>query len=68
MVDEDVMPEQVAVFGFSQGTMMSLQVVPRREDSLARLIQRVHSGYAQDFNRRRSRDGLAGLFPERTEA
>ena len=26
--------------------------VPRREDSLARLIRRVHSGYAQDFNRR----------------
>ncbi|MHA7874624.1 alpha/beta hydrolase [Roseivivax sp.] len=35
MVDEDVMPEQVALFGFSQGTMMSLQVAPRREDALA---------------------------------
>jgi len=34
-----------------------LIVVPRRQDSLARLIRRVHSGYAQDFNRRRSRDG-----------
>ena len=32
-------------------------VVPRREDALARLIRRVHSGYAQDFNRRRRRDG-----------
>ena len=34
-----------------------LIVVPGREDSLARLIRNVHSGYAQDFNRRRSRDG-----------
>lgn len=38
MVDEDVMPEQVAVFGFSQGTMMSLQVVPRREDAVAGIV------------------------------
>jgi len=35
MVDEDVLPEQVALFGFSQGTMMSLQVAPRREDPVA---------------------------------
>ncbi len=34
-----------------------LIVVPHREDSLSRLIRRVHSVYAQDFNRRRSRDG-----------
>jgi putative transposase len=34
-----------------------LIVVPQREDSLSRLIRRVHSAYAQDFNRRRSRDG-----------
>jgi putative transposase len=34
-----------------------LIVVPRQEDSLSRLLRRVHSVYAQDFNRRRSRDG-----------
>ncbi len=34
-----------------------LIVVPQRDDSLAHLIRRVHSTYAQDFNRRRSRDG-----------
>jgi putative transposase len=34
-----------------------LVAVPRREDSLSRLIRRVHSAYAQDFNRRWSRDG-----------
>ena len=28
MVDEDVLPEQVVLFGFSQGTMMSLHVAP----------------------------------------
>ncbi len=38
MVDEDVMPEQVAVVGFSQGTMMALQVIPRREDSVAGIV------------------------------
>lgn len=31
--------------------------VPRREEALSRLIRRVHSAYAQDFNRHRSRDG-----------
>ncbi|NBD31311.1 MAG: alpha/beta fold hydrolase [Alphaproteobacteria bacterium] len=35
MVDEDLMPEQVLVFGFSQGTMMALHVLPRREDPVA---------------------------------
>jgi len=35
MVDEDLLPEQVVVFGFSQGTMMALQVLPRREDPVA---------------------------------
>ncbi len=35
MVDEDLMPEQVALFGFSQGTMMALHVAPRREDPVA---------------------------------
>ena len=32
MVDEDMLPEQVVLFGFSQGTMMALHVAPRRED------------------------------------
>lgn len=35
MVDEDLLPEQVAIFGFSQGTMMALHVLPRREDPVA---------------------------------
>ena len=38
MVDEDLLPEQVALFGFSQGTMMSLHVAPRREDALAGVV------------------------------
>ena len=38
MVDEDVLPEQVALVGFSQGTMMSLQVAPRREDEVAGIV------------------------------
>lgn len=38
MVDEDVLPEQVVLFGFSQGTMMALQVAPRREDELAGVV------------------------------
>ena len=38
MVDEDLLPEQVALLGFSQGTMMALQVAPRREDALAGVI------------------------------
>ncbi len=35
MVDEDLLPEQVMLFGFSQGTMMALHVAPRREDPVA---------------------------------
>lgn len=35
MVDEDLLPEQVMLFGFSQGTMMALHVAPRREDAVA---------------------------------
>ena len=35
MVDYDLLPEQVMIFGFSQGTMMSLHVAPRREDAVA---------------------------------
>ena len=38
MVDEDLLPEQVCLFGFSQGTMMSLHVAPRREDPLAGVV------------------------------
>lgn len=38
MVDEDLLPEQVAIFGFSQGTMMALHVLPRREDPVAALV------------------------------
>ena len=38
MVDEDVLPEQVLLFGFSQGTMMSLHVAPRREDPVAGIV------------------------------
>lgn len=38
MVDEDVLPEQVALVGFSQGTMMSLHVAPRREDAVAGVV------------------------------
>ncbi|OUS34887.1 phospholipase [Rhodobacterales bacterium 56_14_T64] len=38
MIDEDVLPEQVVLFGFSQGSMMSLHVAPRREDPLAGIV------------------------------
>tara|TARA_R100000789_G_scaffold18739_4_gene21550 strand:+ start:5969 stop:6586 length:618 start_codon:yes stop_codon:yes gene_type:complete len=38
MVDEDLLPEQVALLGFSQGTMMSLHVGPRREEELAGIV------------------------------
>ncbi len=38
MVDEDILPEQLALFGFSQGTMMSLQVGPRRDDAIAGIV------------------------------
>ncbi|PHP29198.1 alpha/beta hydrolase [Limimaricola cinnabarinus] len=38
MVDEDLLPEQVMVVGFSQGTMMALHVLPRREDPVAGLV------------------------------
>ncbi|WP_231592402.1 alpha/beta hydrolase [Pelagovum pacificum] len=38
MVDEDLLPEQVMVFGFSQGTMMALHVCPRREDAVAGIV------------------------------
>ncbi|MGR3469160.1 MAG: alpha/beta hydrolase [Shimia sp.] len=38
MVDNDLLPEQVMLFGFSQGTMMSLHVAPRREDPIAGIV------------------------------
>lgn len=38
MVDEDLLPEQVMLLGFSQGTMMSLHVAPRREDEVAGIV------------------------------
>ncbi|WP_425070698.1 alpha/beta hydrolase [Sagittula sp. S175] len=38
MVDDDLLPEQVCLVGFSQGTMMSLHVGPRREDELAGIV------------------------------
>ena len=38
MVDHDMLPEQVALVGFSQGTMMSLHVAPRREDAFAGVV------------------------------
>ncbi len=38
MVDEDVLPEQLALVGFSQGSMMSLHVAPRREDPIAGIV------------------------------
>ena len=38
LVDEDLLPEQMVLFGFSQGTMMALEVAPRREDELAGVV------------------------------
>lgn len=38
MLDEDLLPEQVMLFGFSQGTMMALYVAPRREDAVAGIV------------------------------
>ncbi|MEO0487676.1 MAG: alpha/beta fold hydrolase [Pseudomonadota bacterium] len=38
MVDEDLLPEQVCLLGFSQGAMMSMHVAPRREDPVAGVV------------------------------
>jgi len=38
LVDYDLLPEQMMLFGFSQGTMMSLHVAPRREDPVAGVV------------------------------
>ena len=38
LVDEDLLPEQMVLLGFSQGSMMSLHVAPRRDDPVAGVI------------------------------
>lgn len=38
MIDHDFEPEQVLLFGFSQGTMLSLHVAPRRDEELAGVV------------------------------
>lgn len=38
MVDEDLLPEQVMLLGFSQGAMMALHIAPRREDAVAGIV------------------------------
>jgi len=38
MADEDLLPEQVMLFGFSQGTMLALHVAPRRPEPLAGVV------------------------------
>lgn len=38
LVDEDLLPEQMVLLGFSQGTMMALHVAPRREDPVAGVV------------------------------
>jgi phospholipase/carboxylesterase len=38
MVEEDLLPEQVVLFGFSQGTMMALHVAPRRDEAVAGVV------------------------------
>ena len=38
MADEGVTPAQTALIGFSQGTMMSLYVAPRREAQIAGIV------------------------------
>jgi len=38
MVEEDLLPEQVVLLGFSQGSMMALHVGPRREEAIAGIV------------------------------
>lgn len=38
MEEEGVTPEQTVIFGFSQGTMISLHVAPRRQDPVAAVV------------------------------
>lgn len=38
ILDEGIEPDQLILFGFSQGTMMSLHAAPRREDPIAAVV------------------------------
>ena len=38
MLEYDLLPEQVILFGFSQGSMMALHVAPRRDDAIAGVV------------------------------
>ncbi|WP_417270591.1 alpha/beta hydrolase [Celeribacter sp.] len=38
LVDYNLEPDQMAIVGFSQGTMMALHVAPRREDAVAAVV------------------------------
>ena len=38
MEEEGLRPEEVVIFGFSQGTMMALHIAPRRDDPFAGLV------------------------------
>lgn len=38
LADEGLTPDRLALVGFSQGTMMSLQIVPRRDQAIAGLV------------------------------
>jgi putative transposase len=58
LLSRSLQPCRVDLLGWCwMSNHVHLVAVPRCEDSLSRLIRRVHSAYAQDFNRRRSRDG-----------
>ncbi len=38
LADEGLTPDRLILFGFSQGTMMSLHIAPRRSDSIAGIV------------------------------
>ena len=38
IADEGITPDQLAVIGFSQGTMMALHVLPRRDQPVAAIV------------------------------
>lgn len=38
LADEGLSPEQMAIIGFSQGTMMALHVIPRRDQPVAGIV------------------------------
>ncbi|MDA0207589.1 MAG: transposase [Acidobacteria bacterium] len=58
LLADSLAPCQAELLGWCwMSNHVHLIVVPRREDSLARLVRRTHSAYTQEFNRRRSRDG-----------